>query len=72
MGAHDKTGRYDRFLNIQKFGGHRVTAVEPDLLDKLYRILRNYGNYQSRLGHIQSSLDSLVKPEGFTEIAFIG
>ncbi|MFO0920141.1 MAG: hypothetical protein U0451_00535 [Candidatus Saccharimonadales bacterium] len=60
-------------MNSEFFiGGHRVTATEPDVLERLYRTLRSYTNLQARLGKVQQALDVLVKPDGFAAISFIG
>jgi len=55
---------------ITKNGGQRVSPIEP--IDRLYKILKSYDVLRARLERVQLVLDTVVKPDGFAEIGFIG
>lgn len=48
------------------------TAVEPEIIDKLYEVLINYDRLKYKVDRTKLLLQNIVKPEGFTEIVFIG
>jgi hypothetical protein len=60
------------FANTQSsFGAHKVTVVEPDVLERLYQILLNYSTYKLRLAELKLTLRNLIKPDSVLNNSFI-
>lgn len=47
------------------------TAVEPEIIDKLYEVLINYDRLKYKVDKTRVLLENIVKPDGFGEIVFI-
>ena len=52
-------------------GREKNAPVEP-IVEALHRLLMSYPRLKRRRDKIQSLLSCLVKPDGFTEISYIG
>ena len=52
-------------------GAHKVTVVEPDVLDGLYQLLSNYDTYRDSLERLKQTLRNLIKPDSVLNNSFI-
>lgn len=52
-------------------GAHKVTIVEPDVLQGLYQLLSNYNTYQDSLERLKQTLRNLIKPDSVLNNSFI-
>ena len=70
-------GDFARYLLISRtlvnnYNGREKNAPVEPIVEALHQLLMNYPKLKRRRDKIQSLLSCLVKPDGFTEISYIG
>jgi hypothetical protein len=64
---------YNMMMDLEKVpsGRQKVTAIEPDVLDKLYEVLTGYDTLKYKVNRTKLVLQNLVKPDSVSSLIFL-